>query len=75
MNLSNSGSGEGIFDNKYLIGIVMVIINFGARFIVNELNEEQNEYDGENDYVMNGNNDDQNFDDLDNDEYGHIYDD
>ena len=41
MNLSNSGSGEGIFDNKYLIGIVMVIINFGARFIVNELNEEQ----------------------------------
>ena len=41
MNLSNSGSGEGIFDNKYIIGIVMVIINFGARFIVNELNEEQ----------------------------------
>ena len=41
MNLSNSASGEGIFDNKYIIGIVMVIINFGARFIVNELNEEQ----------------------------------
>ena len=41
MNLSNSASGDGIFDNKYLIGIVMVIINFGARFIVNELNEEQ----------------------------------
>ena len=41
MNLSNSGSGDGIFDNKYIIGIVMVIINFGARFIVNELNEEQ----------------------------------
>ena len=40
-----------------------------------DLNEEQNEYDGENDYVMNGNNDDQNIDDLDNDEYGHIYDD
>ena len=41
MNLSNSASGDGIFDNKYIIGIVMVIINFGARFIVNELNEEQ----------------------------------
>ena len=41
MNLSNSDSGEGFFDNKYLIGIVMVIINLGARFIVNELNEEQ----------------------------------
>ena len=41
MNLSNSVSGDGIFDNKYIIGIVMVIINFGARFIVNELNEEQ----------------------------------
>ena len=40
-----------------------------------DLNEEHNEYDGENDYVMNGNNDDQNFDDLDNDDYGHIYDD
>ena len=40
-----------------------------------ELNEEQNEYDGENEYVMNGNNDDQNIDDLDNDDYGHIYDD
>ena len=41
MNLSNYESGEGFFDNKYIIGIVMVIINFGARFIVNELNEEQ----------------------------------
>lgn len=41
MNLSNYGSGEGFFDNKYIIGIVMVIINLGARFIVNELNEEQ----------------------------------
>ena len=41
MNLSNSSSGDGIFDNKYLIGIVMVIINLGARYIVNELNEEQ----------------------------------
>ena len=41
MNLSNSESGEGFFDNKYIIGIVMVIINLGARFIVNELNEEQ----------------------------------
>ena len=33
MNLSNSASDDGIFDNKYIIGIVMVIINFGARFI------------------------------------------
>ncbi len=41
MNISNSSSNEGIFDNKYIIGIVMVIINLGARFIVNELNEEQ----------------------------------
>ena len=41
MNISNSGSTEGLFDNKYLIGIIMVVINLGARFIVNELNEEQ----------------------------------
>lgn len=41
MNLSSSVSSEGFFDNKYIIGIVMVIINLGARFIVNELNEEQ----------------------------------
>ena len=40
-----------------------------------ELNEEQPEYDGENEFVMNGNNDDQHHDDLDNDDYGHIYDD
>ena len=41
MNIANSGSSEGLFDNKYIIGIIMVIINLGARFIVNELNEEQ----------------------------------
>jgi hypothetical protein len=40
-----------------------------------ELNEEQPEYDGENEFIMNGNNDDQHNDDLDNDDYGHIYDD
>ena len=40
-----------------------------------KLNEEQLEYDGENEFVMNGNNDDQHHDDLDNDDYGHIYDD
>ena len=39
-----------------------------------KLNEEQPEYDGENEFIMNGNNDDQNYDDLDNDDYGHIYD-
>lgn len=44
MNISNSGSTEGLFDNKYLIGIIMVIINLGARFIVNELNEEQKKW-------------------------------
>ena len=43
MNISNveSAAASGFFDNKYLIGIIMVIINLGARFIVNELNEEQ----------------------------------
>ena len=40
-----------------------------------ELNEEEPEYDGENEFVMNGNNDEQHPDDLDNDDYGHIYDD
>jgi len=40
MNIS-SDTGNSLFDNKYLIGIVMVIINLGARFIVNELNDEQ----------------------------------
>jgi hypothetical protein len=39
-----------------------------------KLNEEQPEYDGENEFIMNGNNDDHNYDDLDNDDYGHIYD-
>ena len=41
MNISSGESVGGFFDNKYLIGIIMVIINLGARFIVNELNEEQ----------------------------------
>ena len=43
MNITNSSnsSSEGFFDNKYMIGIIMVVINLGARFIVNELNEEQ----------------------------------
>ena len=41
MNISSGESVGGFFDNKYLIGIIMVIINLGARFIVNELNEDQ----------------------------------
>jgi len=41
MNINTINSSEGFFDNKYMIGIIMVIINLGARFIVNELNEEQ----------------------------------
>jgi|TARA_Y100000389_G_scaffold170184_1_gene177015 hypothetical protein len=44
MNITNSGSSEGLFDNKYIIGIIMVVINLGARFIVNELNEEQKKW-------------------------------
>ena len=40
MNITNIGN-EGFFDNKYMIGIIMVVINLGARFIVNELDEEQ----------------------------------
>jgi hypothetical protein len=38
-------------------------------------NGELAEYNGESEFVMNGNNDDQHHDDLDNDDYGHIYDD
>ena len=41
MNIVNSASSNSLFDNKYLIGIIMVIINLGARFIVNELNDSQ----------------------------------
>ncbi len=41
MNIVNSNSNNSLFDNKYLIGIIMVIINLGARFIVNELNDSQ----------------------------------
>ena len=41
MNITNSTSNNNFFDNKYLIGIIMVIINLGARFIVNELNDSQ----------------------------------
>ena len=39
MNIINSS--EGMFDNKYMIGLIMVIVNLGARFIVNELDEKQ----------------------------------
>ena len=42
MNLSNNVNDcSGFFDNKYMIGITMVIVNLGARFIVNELNDSQ----------------------------------
>lgn len=41
MNISTGVSEGSFFDNKYLIGVIMVIINLGARFIVNELNEDQ----------------------------------
>ena len=45
MNLSNNVNDcNGFFDNKYMIGITMVIVNLGARFIVNELNEEQKKF-------------------------------
>jgi len=45
MNLSNNVNDcSGFFDNKYMIGITMVIVNLGARFIVNELNEEQKKF-------------------------------
>ena len=45
MNLSNNVNDcSGFFDNKYMIGITMVIVNLGARFIVNELNEEQKKW-------------------------------
>lgn len=40
-----------------------------------DLVNEPEEYNGESEFVMNGNNDDQHYDDLDNDDYGHIYDD
>lgn len=41
MNISTISNNSGFLDNKYLIGIIMVIINLGARFIVNELNDSQ----------------------------------
>ena len=45
MNLSNNVNDcSGFFDNKYMIGITIVIVNLGARFIVNELNEEQKKF-------------------------------
>ena len=34
-------ASDGLLENKYLIGIVMVIVNIGARFIVNELDDSQ----------------------------------
>ena len=39
MNIINSS--EGMFDNKYMIGLIMVVVNLGARFIVNELDVKQ----------------------------------
>ena len=39
MNIVNTS--EGMFDNKYMIGLIMVVVNLGARFIVNELDEKQ----------------------------------
>ena len=41
MNIINSSGSNDVCNNKFLIGIIMVIINLGARFIVNELNEDQ----------------------------------
>ena len=43
MNIINSS--EGMFDNKYMIGLIMVVVNLGARFIVNELDEKQKKND------------------------------
>ena len=39
----NVGS-DSLLENKYLIGIVMVIVNIGARFIVNELDDSQKSF-------------------------------
>ena len=41
MNIINSSGSNDICNNKFLIGIIMILINIGARFIVNELNEDQ----------------------------------
>ena len=41
MNIINSSGSNDVCNNKFLIGIIMIIINLGARFIVNELNEDQ----------------------------------
>tara|TARA_B100000282_G_scaffold117299_1_gene83441 strand:- start:127 stop:504 length:378 start_codon:yes stop_codon:yes gene_type:complete len=41
MNIINSSTSNDICNNKYLIGVIMILINIGARFIVNELNEDQ----------------------------------
>ena len=41
MNIINSSTSNDICNNKYLIGFIMILINLGARFIVNELNEDQ----------------------------------
>ena len=30
-------------DNKYLLGVMMILINIGARFIVEDLSQEQKE--------------------------------
>ena len=42
MNM-NVGS-DSLLEKKYLIGIVMVIVNIGARFIVNELDDSQKSF-------------------------------
>ena len=34
-------ASDGFLENKYIIGIVMIIVNIGARFIVNELDDYQ----------------------------------
>ena len=39
MNINTSS--DGMFENKYMIGLIMVVVNLGARFIVNELDEKQ----------------------------------
>ena len=34
-------ASDSFLENKYIIGIVMIIVNIGARFIVNELDDSQ----------------------------------
>ena len=37
----NSTNNQNQFDNKYLLGVMMIIINLGARFIIDDLTPEQ----------------------------------